>query len=245
MTERLFSVAVSVMSCHSRRPPALPSLDRYAVSRDPVFAHIRQITAGDGRRRRHPAGTHSSPLPSVYGGDVTIDFGLARGIDAQSFGQPGQRTFRLRILGADGQSASLWVEKDHLQALSLALKQMLAQLEYDQQPPPADAGDFPMTAEHDFRVGRMGMGFNHADRTIVLFTYELGAEDEDEATLGVRLTQEQSASLGVQLDEIIAGGRPVCPLCGLAMEPGGHACIRANGHSKQPIPEQDSGEETT
>jgi iron(III) transport system permease protein len=40
--------------------------------------------------------------------------------------------------------------------------------------------------------------------SVVLYTYEIGAEDNDEATLGVRLTQEQSASLGAQLDEIIA-----------------------------------------
>lgn len=174
---------------------------------------------------------------------MTVEFGVARGIDAQAFGQPGQRTFRLRIIGSDGQSASLWLEKDHLQALSLAIRQMLSQLEYDQQPPAANAGDFPSSAEHDFRVGRMGMGFHQADRTVVLYTYEIGAEDNDEATLGVRLTQEQSASLGAQLDEIIAGGRPICPLCGVAIEASGHVCIRSNGHSRDPIPEQDADAE--
>jgi uncharacterized repeat protein (TIGR03847 family) len=175
---------------------------------------------------------------------MTIDFGVARGIDAQTFGQPGQRTFRLRIVGASSESASLWMEKEQLQALSIALKQMLSQLEYAAEPPPASAGDFPVVADHDFRVGRMGMGFNASDRTVVLYTFELGAGDgdEDEPTLRTRLTQEQSASLNAQLDEIIAGGRPVCPLCGLAMDPA-HACIRSNGHSKQPIPEEESEDE--
>ena len=56
---------------------------------------------------------------------MTIELGLARGIDAQSFGQPGQRTFRLRIVGAEAESASLWIEKEQMQALSIALKQML------------------------------------------------------------------------------------------------------------------------
>jgi uncharacterized repeat protein (TIGR03847 family) len=171
---------------------------------------------------------------------MTTDFGLVRGIDAQSFGQPGQRTFRLRIVGEDAQTASLWLEKEQMQALSLALKQMLAQLEYNQEPPPADAGDFPVVADHDFRVGRMGMGFNAGDRTVILFTYEVGVEDDDAPTLRARLSQEACASLGVQLDDIIAGGRPICPLCGLAMEPAGHACVRSNGHSKQPIPEEDA-----
>lgn len=173
---------------------------------------------------------------------MTTDLGLARAIDAQSFGQPGQRTFRLRIVGEGGETASIWLEKEQMQALSLALKQMLAQLEYDQDPPPADAGDFPASAGQDFRAGRMGMGFHSTDRTVILFTYEIGVEDEDDPTLRVRLSQEHCASLGVQLDEIISGGRPVCPLCGLAMDPGGHACVRSNGHSKQPIPEEDNPE---
>jgi uncharacterized repeat protein (TIGR03847 family) len=177
---------------------------------------------------------------------MTIEFGVARGIDAQSFGQPGQRTFRLRIVGAAAESASLWMEKEQMQALSIALKQMLSQLEYNEEPPVANAADFPVVADHDFRVGRMGMGFNSSDRTVVLYTFELGVSDadEDEPTLRARLTQEQSASLGAQLDDIIAGGRPTCPLCGLAMDAEGHACIRSNGHSTQPIPEEESDEES-
>jgi uncharacterized repeat protein (TIGR03847 family) len=175
---------------------------------------------------------------------MTIEFGVAHGIDAQSFGQPGQRTFRLRVLGASGESASLWMEKEQMQALSIALKQMLSQLEYSDEPPPASAGDFPVVAEHDFRVGRMGMGFNASDRTVVLYTFELGAgdADEDEPTLRARLTQQHSASLSVQLDDIISGGRPVCPLCALPMDEA-HTCIRSNGHSKQPIPEEPSDDE--
>lgn len=173
---------------------------------------------------------------------LTTEFGLARGIDAQSFGQPGQRTFRLRLVGAAGETASLWVEKEQFQALSLALKQMLGQLEYDQDPPPTDVGDFPAAAEHDFRVGRMGMGFSASDRTVIIYMYEIGVEDDAEPTLRARITQEHCASLNTQLDDVIAGGRPICPLCGLAMESDGHACVRSNGHSKQPIPEEDSDE---
>lgn len=176
---------------------------------------------------------------------MTTDFGVARGVDAQSFGQPGQRTFRLLLLGESGQSASLWMEKEQLQALSIALKQMLAQLEYSDEPPTADAADFPVVADHDFRVGRLGMGFHAVDRTVALYAYELGAgdEDDDEPSLRARLTQGQSAALIVKLDEIVIGGRPVCPLCGLAMDPAGHACIRSNGHTKQPIPDEETDEQ--
>jgi uncharacterized repeat protein (TIGR03847 family) len=130
-----------------------------------------------------------------------------------------------------------------MQALSLALKQMLSQLEYDQPPPPPDVGGFPSVASQDFRVGRMGMGFNSADRTVVLYLYEVGLDEEEEATLHARLSQEQCASLGVALDEIIAGGRPMCPLCGVPMDASGHMCVRSNGHSTQPIPEDEAADE--
>jgi len=175
---------------------------------------------------------------------MTSEFGLARGIDVQAFGQPGQRTFRLRIVGSGSETASIWLEKEQLQALSLALRQMLSQLEYDQEPPAAGVGEFPVTADHDFRAGRLGMGFQPDDRTVVLLTYEIGAtEDDDDPTLRMRLSQEQSASLILNLDEIIAGGRPTCPLCGAPVEASGHACIRSNGHSKQPIPDEHAGED--
>lgn len=175
---------------------------------------------------------------------MTAEFGVARAIDAQAFGQPGQRTFRLRIVGEDGATASVWLEKEQTQALSLALKQMLGQLEYKSEPPPADVGEFPVVAEHDFRAGRMGLGFNAEDRTIAVFLYEAALEEEAEPTVRVRLTQEQCGALGERLDEIIAGGRPICPLCGQAIAAGGHMCIRANGHSTQALPEEDQGEES-
>ena len=175
---------------------------------------------------------------------MTTDIGLARGIDAQSFGQPGQRTFRLRMAGESGDSASLWMEKEQFQALAEALNQMLAQLEYDQEPPAADVGEFPTVAAHDFRVGRMGMGFQASDRTIVLLMYEVGVEDEEDPTVRGRITQEQGASLRVQLLDIVSGGRPICPLCGLSIEPAGHACVRSNGHSKQPIPDEEPDDDS-
>lgn len=175
---------------------------------------------------------------------MTEEFGLSRGTDVQSFGQPGQRTFRLRIIGEDAQTASVWLEKEQLQALSIALRQMLGQLDFEEDAAPADVGVFPGSPDHDFRAGRLGMGFSPADRTVMLFTFEIGAPDDDEQpTLRVRLTQSQCASLIANLDEVIAGGRPTCPLCGVPMEATGHACIRSNGHSKQPIPDQDSPEE--
>jgi len=170
---------------------------------------------------------------------MTVDFGLARGIDAQSFGQPGQRTFRLRIVGAAFESASLWMEKEHLQALSLSLQQVLSEFKHEPAPQAADVGEFPDAADHDFRVGRIGIGLSPSDRTVILQVGE--PEEGQDYKLRFRLTLDHCASLVVQLNGIIAAGRPRCPLCGLPIDPTGHTCSRSNGHSREPIPDADSG----
>ena len=58
----------------------------------------------------------------------------------------------------------------------------------------------------------------------------------------VRLTPDHLAWLVGQLSEIIAKGRPLCPLCGVSVDTDGHACVRANGHIQQPIPDEQTDE---
>lgn len=169
---------------------------------------------------------------------MTADFGTARAVDARAFGEPGQRTFQLRIVGGNLESASLWLEKQQMQALSLALTQVLSQLgraEGGAQ----DIGSFPESPEHDFRVGRMAIGFDSAGGNVVLQVFEISrGEEEEEPDVQVRITEVACASLNTRLQEIIASGRPQCALCGEVIDPAGHACIRSNGHSREPIPEE-------
>lgn len=171
---------------------------------------------------------------------MTADFGQIQRIYAEAFGEPGQRTFRVRIEGSAGQTAALWVEKQHLQALELALKQMLAQLEHAPAQPP-DMGEFPQDPEEEFRVGRMSMGFDHSDGRVILQAYELTDDEDADPMITMKISPDQCGALRGQLTEIIAGGRPTCALCGASIDPGGHACIRSNGHSEEPIP--DAGDE--
>lgn len=173
---------------------------------------------------------------------MTIDFGTAVAIDAQAFGRPGQRTFRLRVMGSGDQTAYLWVEKQHLVALDLAFMQILSQLGYQGDVAPA-AVEFPPYAGHEVHVGRMAIGLDQADGTVLLHAFELGEDEGEEPAISVRLRAPQCAALDVQLKEIIAAGRPVCRLCGASIDAGGHTCVRSNGHSRQPIPEEPPGEE--
>ncbi len=174
---------------------------------------------------------------------MTIDLGAARSIEAESFGQPGQRTFRLRVIGAAQDSASLWLEKEHLQALSIALTQLLAQLGRDPEAESITLDEFPEVADYDFKVGRMAIGFDPGDQSVVVQTFEASTDDDADPTLMVRVSREQCPVLNGQLRRIVAAGRPLCPLCGLATDASGHACVRSNGHSRQPIPEEGTEEE--
>lgn len=170
--------------------------------------------------------------------DMTSNLGTARAIDAHAHGQPGQRTFQLRILGSNDESASLWLEKQQLQALNLAFTQLLSRLGKVGEPP-ADITSFPEGADHEFRVGRMSIGFDASNNTVVLHIFGEGRdEDEDDPDVLVRVTEGDCSSLNTRIQEIVAAGRPQCSLCGMPMGDGGaHACIRANGHSRQSIPE--------
>ncbi len=171
---------------------------------------------------------------------MTVDFGLVRAVQAQSFGEPGERTFRLRLVGAGSQSAALWIEKEHLGALGLALRHALSEFNYSQDPPPPDIAVFPDAAEYDFRVGRMGIGLDPSNRTVVLQMDEL--DEEQGRVLHFRLSLDQSASLVAELESIISSGRPICPLCGRPIDPDGHKCIRSNGHSEEPLPGAEPGD---
>lgn len=169
---------------------------------------------------------------------MTTDFGTARGIEARAYGEPGKRTFELRIVGGNYESASLWLEKQQVQAMALAFTQLLTQLNQPERRA-KQIDTFPESADQTFRVGRMSIGFDASNNVVVLHIFtEVRDEDDDDPDLLVRLTQDDCSSLNTNLHEIIASGRPGCPLCGVPMDEQGHMCVRANGHSKQPIPDE-------
>jgi uncharacterized repeat protein (TIGR03847 family) len=166
-----------------------------------------------------------------------IDFGIARAVDTQTFGEPGQRTFRVRALGSASGTVWLWAEKEHLRALSFAFRRILSGLKYEGRPGTAVAEEIPEAADHEIRVGIIGVGFDESAQTVVLQVHELGLGEDDQPTLRIGFTLEQCSGLAAQIDEIVAAGRPLCPLCALPMDAAGHACVRQNGRSKEAIPD--------
>ena len=91
--------------------------------------------------------------------------------------------------------------------------------------------------EPDFRVGQLSLSYDpERDRVLVVATELQPDEDEDllepPEPLEVRLyvTRAQLRVLARHGAEVVARGRPLCPLCGNPLDPGGHICPAQNGH---------------
>ena len=175
-----------------------------------------------------------------------LDFGQAEEIEPEAIGEPGKRTFRLRVLSR-GSAASLWLEKEQLAALTMAIRQLLEQTSEADISSDADApepsGAFPEKPQVDFKIGRLGIGYDEARRIVIVFAYEIGSagdtggaeDDQAQPTFSCRITRSQCQAFADRAEEVISGGRPICPLCSGPMEPSGHACVRSNGHETNTI----------
>jgi uncharacterized repeat protein (TIGR03847 family) len=164
------------------------------------------------------------------------DFGLLDGVGAEAIGQPGQRTFRMIARGR-GRYASLWMEKEQLNALGTALQQQIVRLgrpALRERPAPLMSGDdVPAGPEVDFRCGQLGLGFDEARTEFVVFAYNAEQEESETAAWSGRLSVAQARALSREIEAVVNAGRPKCPLCGAVMDGPIHVCPRANGHARE------------
>ncbi len=166
-------------------------------------------------------------------------------IAVAAIGQPGQRRFFLLATGS-GRTLTLACEKSQIQALILRLHQMMeAQGIEMPERPPKDPALVP--GEPEWQVGEMGLGYHEARRMFVLVASQAAAgeggapglredapiqeETAGESTPSVRfwLSHQQVVAFSKQAETVLTSGRPLCPRCGLPMDPAGHPCPVSNG----------------
>lgn len=166
------------------------------------------------------------------------EFDQLTALTAEAIGDPGQRRFRL-VGGVEGNVVALWMEKEELRALGLAIEELLEQLGMAglashrvaaQALQPAVTG--PTSPE--YAVGRMAIGYDEERKLIALFAHDIEQEDdEDELPIFAgRMSPANAKALAEQIVEVVSAGRPRCPRCGALIGPEGHVCPHSNGHLK-------------
>jgi uncharacterized repeat protein (TIGR03847 family) len=160
------------------------------------------------------------------------EFGPVDEVDAEAIGEPGHRTFRV-IAERGPTTAVLWVEKEQLQALGMIMEQQLARLSRRRQtearPILSLASRFSGTPTLDFKAGRMALGYDEQRKLFTLTAHEIEDPTEQQPAFSCSATAAQIDALAAKIAEVVAAGRPRCPLCGAPME-GTHVCPLSNGH---------------
>ncbi|MGP0221414.1 MULTISPECIES: DUF3090 domain-containing protein [unclassified Paenarthrobacter] len=155
-----------------------------------------------------------------------------------TIGRPGERTFYLQVR-AGKQIVSVGLEKQQSAQLGEKIDELLDQLiTLEDNPFSVPTGtpvelvdDDPLEApQEQFRAGTMSLGWDPTTAQIVVEAYPLhDADDVDEAAeetemLLVRMPVGTARAFAKRTREIVAAGRPTCPLCGYPMDADGHTC---------------------
>jgi len=181
---------------------------------------------------------------------MSKDLGPVDIVGAEAVGQPGERRFRLFAL-ARNISVVMWMEKEQLNNLSIALDRILAQLTAGRilrteaqatplPPPEGMPANFPARPNFEFQVGQLRISYDERRNLLGLSSIpiellmEPGQEPQvilrEEETLSFRFTLEQAHKLTGAITILVSTGRPVCPLCRTPLDGGPHACVKQNGH---------------
>jgi uncharacterized repeat protein (TIGR03847 family) len=158
-------------------------------------------------------------------------------VDAITFGtvgQPGSRVFYVQAW-AGATIVTLKMEKQQVAGLCAALTRLLEDLPPEMLPTGAPGLRPPIQPE--WSVGNIGLStYDDATQRVTVQFEELRIEDEevvDGSTARIGVTVAQMTALVERGEELVAGGRPNCPLCGNPMNPDGHTCPKTNGHLKR------------
>lgn len=161
----------------------------------------------------------------------SFDLDPLEGIAVGTVGPPGGRQFFLRA-AAKGETVVLNCEKFHVQGLVTRILQFLEAQGVEavssaEAPPPAEPGQV------EWAIGELGLGYDESRRMFIIVAREApaaeGVDPAELATARFWASPEQLRDFARQAAAVVASGRPVCPRCGLPMDPAGHPCPASNG----------------
>ncbi|PKB83095.1 MAG: hypothetical protein BZY88_03245 [SAR202 cluster bacterium Io17-Chloro-G9] len=162
-------------------------------------------------------------------------------VEAETFGEPGQRTFRLN-LDAGEAHCTVWLEKEQLFQLGVYLQdavEAISEEEKGRESQPQEQEWSGGGEEVDFKAGQMLITHDKPANSFYLLAYEREnpeaepseTETQDPVSVSFSISPTQAQALSEDALRICAAGRPNCFLCGEPINPEGHVCPRSNGHT--------------
>jgi len=165
------------------------------------------------------------------------DLGMADSVETEAIGVPGKRTFKITATSIRG-SAVVWLEKEQLLRVAMAMKRFLAARSV------AEPGRRAMQAGPagpvvvEFKAGEMSLHHDASTGVLTLAAAAIEPAPEPElpeseklpAAVQFSFTRPVAATLADRALEVCAAGRRPCPLCGGPIDPEGHFCVKSNGH---------------
>jgi uncharacterized repeat protein (TIGR03847 family) len=167
----------------------------------------------------------------------THDFDVVKRLEPDAVGVPGARRFRLIVQNNDD-TAFLWLEKEQLQALGLAVDQLLTPIkavwtsgEREEIAAAPTRARFEGAAEVEVRVGRMGLGYDEESQLFVIVAHDAESDADEPPAFKCRCSRTLLSGLSNAITEVTSAGRARCPLCGTPLDSPVHFCPGSNGHS--------------
>jgi uncharacterized repeat protein (TIGR03847 family) len=153
---------------------------------------------------------------------------------AVAVGPPGKRTFFL-VVGDSTRWLRVWLEKEQLQALAMAVRQLLFNLSQQASRPtsPAPVAPVPDVAPSglpaaELEIEGLSLGYETDSATLSISARGIGRHKQHQTVLDCRVSLAQVRQLGRQADAACSAGRPRCIVCGGPIDPAGHVCPGSN-----------------
>jgi uncharacterized repeat protein (TIGR03847 family) len=156
------------------------------------------------------------------------DLGRVLSVDAEAVGQPGQRTFRL-LARSTSQTASIWMEKQQLAGIGTWIDEVCTRLDQEKPTAEPDVEPLPIPDAFDveFRASQIGLGYAEDEDVFAIQAFDAERSDTVPA-FRCFVSRGQGRVLSRKIETVVSAGRPICPLCEMPMDPGGHHCPRWN-----------------
>ena len=167
---------------------------------------------------------------------------------AGTVGEPGERSFYLQARSGN-RVTSVLLEKDQVAHIAESLGLLLKELRRNDPTFRAistSRDDEPLETpiSEEFRVGAISLSWLSDRALIAIDLHSVNDQESDELEIleeepnesadlmRVILTPNQTHMFILRAMAVVGAGRPACPFCGLALDPNGHLCPRANGYRR-------------